>query len=90
MNARGLSRLPSLLILLINRDIAMNDEHTNSTGGCGCGSTMAEMTQDGCPCGSMLRNHRLAIFAILAVILVAFFISQVGGILGIAAFVRTL
>jgi hypothetical protein len=37
----------------------------------------------------MWRTHRPAAFAILGLVLLTLLISQVGGILGIAAFVRT-
>jgi hypothetical protein len=50
---------------------------------------MAEMMQQ-CPCGSFLKNHWLAAFTIFAMMLLMFLISQVGGILGIIAFFRTL
>ncbi|MHC4295325.1 MAG: hypothetical protein ACYSTL_07045, partial [Planctomycetota bacterium] len=54
-----------------------------------CGPMMAEMMQQ-CPCGSFLKNHWLAAFTIFAMMLLMFLISQVGGILGIIAFFRTL
>ena len=56
--------------------------------GC-CGPEMMEMMKD-CPCGSFFKKHRLAAFAMLSLVILMFLISQVGGILGIIAFVRTL
>jgi len=50
---------------------------------------MAEMVQS-CPCGSFLKRHRLVAFAVFSLIVLMFLISQVGGILGIIAFIRTL
>lgn len=75
-----------------------NDEHTGdrsgaagSTGGqragC-CGPGVTQMAQ-GCPCGAVFKNHRATVFGICAVVLLALLISQVGGVLGILAFVRT-
>ena len=54
-----------------------------------CGPQTAEMMQ-GCSCGSFLKAHRLAALAIFSLVALAFLISQVGGILGIIAFCRTL
>ncbi|MHC4447122.1 MAG: hypothetical protein ACYSXF_04975 [Planctomycetota bacterium] len=54
-----------------------------------CGPAMAEMTK-GCPCEGAFKSHRVAVFAILAAVTLAFLISQVGGILGVIAFARTL
>ena len=42
-----------------------------------------------CPCGSVLRRHRAAIYSVAAGLMLAVVISQVGGILGIIAFFRT-
>lgn len=44
------------------------------------------------PCcdGSMLKRHRLAVCAVVSVLALAFLVSQVGGILGVIAFFRTL
>jgi len=50
---------------------------------------MGEMVQ-GCPCGSFLKEHRLAAFAVFSLIVLMFLISQVGGIFGIIGFFRTL
>lgn len=43
-----------------------------------------------CPCVLFFRKHFLAALGILFVMLLMVLISQVGGILGIIAFVRTL
>ena len=56
--------------------------------GC-CGPEMAEMMKE-CPCGAMFKKHRLGAFLVFLLVIVAFLISQVGGILGIIAFIRTL
>ena len=56
--------------------------------GC-CGPEMAEMTEV-CSCGSFLKKHRLIASAAIFLIFLMFVISQVGGILGIIAFFRTL
>ncbi len=56
--------------------------------GC-CGPETAETVQS-CPCGSFLKGHRLAAFAVFSLIALMFLISQVGGILGIIAFFRTM
>lgn len=56
--------------------------------GC-CGSTVADAT-DGWPCASVLKGHRRLCYAIFAVVGLALLISQLGGILGIIAFFRTL
>ena len=65
-------------------------------GQTGCGETagpfgpeMAAMMQ-ACPCGSFFKEHRLAVLAVFSLVILAFLISQVGGILGIIAFVWTL
>ena len=54
-----------------------------------CGPMMKEMMQS-CPCGAMMKRHWLAAFVIFSLVVLAFLISQVGGILGIIAFIRTL
>ena len=56
--------------------------------GC-CGPEMAEMMKE-CPCGTMFKKHRLGVFLVFSLVFLAFLISQVGGILGIIAFIRTL
>ena len=43
-----------------------------------------------CPCGSFFKKHPLRIAFFFSVMLLMFLISQVGGILGITAFIRTL
>jgi hypothetical protein len=53
-----------------------------------CGETAGE-DASGCPCGTMMRKHRWAMFSVFSVLIVAFLVSQVGGILGIIAFART-
>ena len=59
-----------------------------------CSPTMTESAMkammETCPCAYAMKEHRLAIFAVIAGVLLAFAISQVGGILGIVAFLRTL
>jgi hypothetical protein len=54
-----------------------------------CGPAVADMKQI-CPCASILKRHRLAATLMIGGIALAFAISQVGGILGIIAFARTL
>ena len=54
-----------------------------------CGPEMAEMMNQ-CPCGSFLKRHWLAAFAMFSLVGLAFLISQVGGGMGIIAFFRTL
>ena len=51
-----------------------------------CGPEAAEAAR-GCPCGSMIKDHKFAAFTMFSLFLLMFLISQVGGIL---AFVRTL
>ncbi len=55
----------------------------------GCGPEMAEMMRQ-CQCGQFLKKHWLAALTVFMLIVLAFFISQIGGILGIIAFFRTL
>ena len=43
-----------------------------------------------CPCASFFKKHSLAALGIFSAMLLMFLISQVGGILGIIAFIRTL
>ncbi len=43
-----------------------------------------------CPCASFFKKHPLAAVDIFSVMLLMFLISQVGGILGIIAVIRTL
>ena len=69
----------------------MNEQNTKpeetQMAGC-CGTKMTDMTQ-GCHCGSAFKKHRLACFVMITVMVLAFLISQVGGILGIIGFTRT-
>ncbi len=55
----------------------------------GCCGPQDETAVRDCPCGSLLKTHPVAVFAVLAVAILAVLISQVGGILGIIAFFRT-
>lgn len=57
-------------------------------GAC-CESTTAETT-DKCPCCEFLKKHWLVGAAMFLVMLAMLIISQVGGILGIIAFIRTM
>jgi hypothetical protein len=68
----------------------MSEENTgrNHGGASCCGPEMMEAMGD-CPCGSLMKGHRGILYAILAVVVLAFLISQVGGILGIIGFFRT-
>ncbi len=54
-----------------------------------CGPEMTEAAAK-CPCASMFKKHPLAGLGIFSVMLLMFLVSQVGGILGIIAFFRTL
>ena len=77
----------------------MTDEQTNSncetcepdkdvsSSGC-CDPTMEEAMQ-ACPCGGVLKNHRTAVFTAFAAITLVFLISQIGGVCGTVAFLRT-
>ncbi len=56
--------------------------------GC-CSPNMTQMMQI-CPCGSFVKKHWLAAFAVFFLIFLMLVISQLGGILGIIAFFRTL
>ena len=60
---------------------------SSAQAGC-CNAGMKQMMEK-CPCGSIFKRRRGAIYAVLAVMLSALIISQVGGILGIIAFFRT-
>lgn len=53
-----------------------------------CGTVAADMMRE-CPCGTAFKRHPLAAMAILGVMLLVLIISQIGGILGILAFLRT-
>ena len=62
----------------------------NPTDAVGCCDPMtAEMMQE-CPCGTFFKEHRLAGLVIFSLAILALLISQVGGILGIIAFFRTM
>lgn len=71
----------------------MNQEHSKADKGgfrmAGCCGSEAGQPTEGCPCGSMLKGHRFAVVAVLAVMGLALLISQAGGVLGIIAFFRT-
>ncbi|HDY65022.1 MAG TPA: hypothetical protein ENH84_02160 [Phycisphaerae bacterium] len=54
-----------------------------------CGEEATEAVTE-CPCASFFKKHTLAAVGIFSVMLLMFLISQVGGILGIIAFIRTL
>lgn len=64
----------------------MNDVNTTPTDD---GPTKTEIAQ-GCQCASMLKQHPCLAIAMLGLGLVAILISQIGGILGIIAFYRTM
>lgn len=64
----------------------MNEDTTTTR--C-CGPMTADMTAQ-CPCGSFFKEHRLAAIGIFSLMILVFLVSQVGGILGIIGFVRTL
>ncbi|MHC4591181.1 MAG: hypothetical protein ACYS8L_00625 [Planctomycetota bacterium] len=55
-----------------------------------CCGPASEKPPEACPCTSVLKAHRVAAIAVLAVMALAILISQVGGVLGIVAFLRTL
>jgi hypothetical protein len=52
------------------------------------GRDIGQMMQ-ACPCGGWLRRHRLAAYAVLTVVGLGFLALQVGWILGVIAFFRT-
>ena len=54
-----------------------------------CGPEAGDMMQT-CACASFMKKHPLAGLGVLLVMLSMFLISQVGGILGIIAFFRTM
>ena len=54
-----------------------------------CGTRMGEVMAK-CPCGSIVRRHRVATFAICTVMGLALLVIPVGAILGIIAFLRTI
>ena len=54
-----------------------------------CGPDMAEVMQV-CPCASAMKGHWKRTLVAFSIVLLAFLVSQVGGILGMIAFFRTL
>jgi hypothetical protein len=50
---------------------------------------MEQSTQD-CCCSSAFKNHKWVCLVVITFFVLAFLISQVGGIMGIVAFFRTL
>ena len=56
----------------------------------GCCEAMMAESADGCPCKPFIRKHWGVVLGIFSLMILAFLISQVGGILGLIAFVRTL
>ena len=58
----------------------------DTAGSCG---NMREMMQGG-PCAGFLKRHRLAVFTALTVVGLGFLILQVGWVLGVIAFFRTI
>ena len=67
-----------------------HDQEQNSADWANCCSPrMGEMMKD-CACGSAFKSHPLAACAVLGGIILALVISQVGGILGILAFFRSI
>ncbi len=50
---------------------------------------IADMMKE-CSCGSMIKEHRVGALAIFSLVALLFLISQIGGVLGIIAFFRTL
>ncbi len=69
------------------RETAARPDEANVFGCCGPG--MAKMMKN-CSFGTAMKRYRWIFFGIFAAIVAAFLVSQVGGILGIIAFVRTL
>ena len=70
--------------------ITPDSEETSGAEMPGCGGPdMAKMMKE-CLCGTMFKKHRLGLFLVFSLVILAFLISQVGGILGIIAFIRTL
>ena len=53
-----------------------------------CGDAMEKMTEE-CKCCSFVKKHKLVGLLMVAVVILMFLISQIGGILGIIAFFRT-
>jgi len=52
-----------------------------------CGTRMSDAMAE-CPCGSFVRRHRVATFAICTVMGLALLVIPAGAILGIIAFLR--
>ena len=53
-----------------------------------CGPDMVKMTQE-CPCASAMKGRWKTALLVFSLVILAFLISQVGGILGMIAFFRT-
>ena len=64
------------------------DPNTGDQSSC-CGPEMTDMMAQ-CPCCSFIKKHWLLGFGIFLLMLLMLIISQVGGVLGIIAFFRTL
>ncbi len=64
-------------------------EGTTRSAPMSCCGLETAATAEACPCGSVMKKHRVAVFAVLTGVLLAFLISQIGGILGAIAFFRT-
>ncbi len=62
-------------------------EYATKMAAC-CGPDMAEMKQ-ACPCASAMKGRWKTALAAFSLALLAFLISQVGGVLGMIAFFRT-
>ncbi|NQT88270.1 hypothetical protein HQ560_15995 [bacterium] len=56
----------------------------------GCCGPAAADTAEGCPCAAAFQSHRVVCTIVLAAAALAFLVSQVGGVMGIIAFFRTL
>jgi hypothetical protein len=66
------------------------EEHDGGLGDVSCcGMSFAAMAQE-CPCGSLLRRHRVAAFTWLAACLLIFLMLSAGWVLGVIAFFQTL
>ncbi len=66
------------------------DSQVTTEAALSCCGPEAEAAAAECPCASFFKKHPLAAFGMFSVMLLMFLISQVGGILGIIAFIRTL
>ena len=77
-----------------NSGKACESDNSASQAGTGaafscCGPEATEAVTE-CRCASFFKKHSLAALGIFSAMLLMFLISQVGGILGIIAFIRTL